>query len=111
MQYHRLYLTGHHSMQSSRKLGSCPAGLTLIRKSKTCQYTITYNSTPKKWWKLVPVRGKKGIFNIVGNAAGCHRTYLGASKRCGILEVRLYDSDEGTGLQQWKVKKALPKSP
>jgi hypothetical protein len=59
-------------------------------------------------WKLTPVAGTEGTPNFqftiaaTNRGAGCLR-YLGGSGSCSDEYTRLYPSDDGTGLQRWKL--------
>jgi hypothetical protein len=62
-------------------------------------------------WELKSVAGKANTFNIIISEKrgfeqqGCDRKYLSVAAGCGQTYVDLWKQDDGSGRQQWTIRK------
>eukprot|EP00889_Picochlorum_renovo_P005711 jgi/Picre1/32741/NNA_008086.t1 len=63
-------------------------------------------------WSLKPVKGSDECFNIINDEkpAGCLR-YLSARNDCNDRYLNLAATDDGSGLQQWRIERVGPPLP
>lgn len=94
---------------TTRVQGACAAS---EAGAKSAAVSGTTSSEPFIW-KLVPVDGKTGVFNVVaGDRKKVCLRYLSAAAACKSAAVELVAADDRTsGLQQWELVEVRPAPP